>query len=81
MDGLQSTMLGTSRVSQTSSVPPDLPGGRGWWTEMVLILTALVANGDGKHPTGPGRSLAVITSRVSAPAAGAGCWSSFASQL
>lgn len=40
---------------------------------MVLILTALLANGDGKHSAGPGRSLAVITSRVSAPAAGASC--------
>lgn len=48
---------------------------------MVLILTALVANGYGKHPAGLGRSLAVIASRVSAPAAGASCWSGFASRL
>lgn len=48
---------------------------------MVLIPTALVANGYGKHPAGLGRAVAVIASCASAPAAGASCWSSFASQL
>lgn len=47
MDRLRSRVLG---ASQTSSVPLDLPGQE---AEVMLILTALVANGYGKHPAGP----------------------------
>lgn len=46
MDRRQSTVLG---ASQTSSVPLDLPGQE---AEVVLIPTAPVANGYGKHPAG-----------------------------
>lgn len=49
MDRLQSTILGASRGSQTSSVPLDLPGQE---AEVVLIPTPPVANGYGKHPAG-----------------------------
>lgn len=50
MDRLQSTVLGASRGSQTLSVPLDLPGQE---AAVVLIPSARVANGYGKHPAGP----------------------------
>lgn len=47
----------------------------------MLIPTTLLAGGYGEHPAGLGRSSAVTASCISAPAAGTGCWSSFAAQL
>lgn len=47
----------------------------------MLVPITLVANGYGGRPAGLGRSVAVIASCVSAPAAGARCCGSFASQL